>query len=79
VNETKKSGPVEVWLRQRNLEVTGLLVYEDESGEPVTVRSLTMRGAEREVTSQLRAQGFEPTGRWETTADNVEVMRRFRK
>jgi hypothetical protein len=46
------------------------------------VDSLSIRGAEREITGYFINQGYTPVGRWETTAEDrgepVEVMRRFK-
>jgi hypothetical protein len=75
------ASPVEVWLRQRNLAVKGLIVQEDESTEDFATFSLNMRGAQREVTTRMRTEGYVPVGRWETTASShavIETTRRFR-
>ena len=74
-------GPVEVWLTQRNLAVRCRMYREDESGTERSVRSLSMRGAQRELTTQLVLEGYVPAGRWETATANAagaETMRRFR-
>ncbi len=77
-----KPGPVEVWLTQTNMEITGQLVFEDESARVVHVESLSMRGAQRETTAWLIDLGYEPAGRWgteyESERDGIEVVRRFR-
>jgi hypothetical protein len=76
------SGPVEVWLTQRNIEITCMIVFEDESADNPSVESLSMRGAQREMTSYLLAHGYEPAGRWETETGEegggTETVRRFR-
>lgn len=66
------SGPIEVWLTQKNLEVTCSIVHEDESTTGLDVDSLSMRGAQREITGWLIAHGYEPAGRWQ---DEVEASR----
>ena len=74
--------PVEVWLTQRNLEVTCRVVNEDESVEGLTVDSLSMRGAQREITGWFIDQGYRPVGRWTSyvdgdTGEGLESSRRF--
>ena len=73
-------GPIEVWLTQRNMEVVCLLVREDESAYHPSVDSLSMRGAQREITGWLVDQGYEPVGRWEYAPDtfNGECSRHFK-
>ncbi len=83
--EQEKPSPVEVWLTQRNLVITCREVHEDET---VTerpqewVESLSLRGAQREVTGWYLEQGYVPVGRWEyataAAADWAECFRRFR-
>lgn len=60
-----KTQPIEVWLSQPNLEVTCRIVYEDERTDTLDIGSLSMRGAQREVTGYLIKQGYTPAGRWE--------------
>jgi hypothetical protein len=69
-------GPIEVWLSQTNMQVRCWYVREDESTAELDVDSLSLRGAEREVTGVLISEGFKPVGRWAEEADG-EVMRRF--
>jgi len=72
------NGPIEVWLRQRNMEVSCTVVAEDETTQNLDVDSLSMRGAEREMTGWLISQGYKPVGRWQTEDDGgQEVSRRF--
>jgi hypothetical protein len=77
-----RRGPIEVWLRQKNLEITCEVVQEDESVTTLSVDSLSIRGAEREITGRFVSQGYAPAGRWQTTAEHegeaVEVVRRFK-
>jgi hypothetical protein len=65
VNDTPAASPIEVWLSQKNMEITCAIVYEDESTEYLDVDSLSMRGAQREITGHLLKQGYKPVGRWE--------------
>jgi hypothetical protein len=60
-----KTQPIEVWLSQPNLEVACRIVYEDERTDSLGVESLSMRGAQREVTGFLIERGYTPAGRWE--------------
>jgi hypothetical protein len=77
-----KSGPIEVWLRQANLEVVCNVVYEDETSAQYEVSSMSMRGAQREMTSFFIAEGYKPVGRWEVEASDangaLETVRRFK-
>ena len=75
-------GPVEVWLSQKNMQVTCTVVHEDEHTEELDVDSLSMRGAQREVTGWLISQGFKPAGRWQAEQVDpgespVETSRQF--
>jgi hypothetical protein len=60
----EKPSPIEVWLRQRNLSVSCKVVHADESTEELEIDSLSMRGAQREITGSLIKQGYKPDGRW---------------
>jgi hypothetical protein len=76
--------PIEVWLRQRRMQITCQIVHEDESvDDSLGVDSLSMRGAQREVTGRLIKDGYEPTGRWDGDSDpengtTTECSRWFR-
>jgi hypothetical protein len=78
-----KGGPIEVWLSQKNLEVTCTLVREDESTTDFDVESISLRGAQREITGWLIDEGYQPAGRWTAEVEPAydgtvsEVMRRF--
>jgi hypothetical protein len=82
-NQFETAKAIEVWLRKNNIEVTCTVVFEDESTEALGVDSLSLRGAQREVTGQIIAMGFEPAGRWQdegTEADMAEeASRQFRR
>jgi hypothetical protein len=72
--------PIEVWLRQDNMKVDCWIVYDDEAtDEDIPIKSLSMRGAQREITGYLIAEGYEPVGRWSTEdEDGRETVRQFR-
>jgi len=77
-----KTGPIEVWLTRNNLAVTCRAVHEDESTDEYEVDSLSMRGAQREITGFLIRQGYNPVGRWSVQHDGgdgaSETSRAFR-
>jgi hypothetical protein len=73
----EKPNPIEVWLTQENMKVLGMAVREDESIEELLVISLSMRGAQREISGNLIKVGYKPDGRWVQEADG-ETWRRFR-
>lgn len=81
INDTKSS-PIEVWLSQKNMQVLCTVVREDESTYTLDVDSLSMRGAQREITGYLIGEGYTPVGRWEDQADKddtvAEAVRRFK-
>ena len=73
---TTKKGPIEVWLTQPNLEVSCMIVHEDESTDVgFDVTSMTMRGAQREMTGWFISQGYTPVGRWESARSKLEDIR----
>jgi hypothetical protein len=75
----EKPSPIEVWLRQRNLTVRCKVVYGGESTEELEIDSLSMRGAQREITGWLISQGYKPDGRWAAEARvDHETWRRFK-
>lgn len=80
----KQTGPIEVWLTQANLTVTCTIVYNDESTSSLDVDSLSMRGAQREITGWFIQAGYKPDGRWTIEARddredvNLQTWRRFR-
>jgi hypothetical protein len=86
LNRTPLPSPIEVWLSQANMEITCTVVLEDESTSTLDVNSLSMRGAQREITGYLVAQGYSPVDRWEVEAHSddgyggkeaVETSRKF--
>jgi hypothetical protein len=81
-NDTKPS-PIEVWLRQDNMQINCMVVHEDETTHSLEIDSLSMRGAQREITGWLISDGYEPVGRWQVEHDDsamqaAETVRRFK-
>jgi hypothetical protein len=79
------TSPIEVWLTKKNIEVAARAVFEDESTLDLNVVSLSMRGAQREITGHLLEWGYEPADRWTyATEDYIgtdeisEAVRKFR-
>jgi hypothetical protein len=77
------TSPIEVWLSQRNMEITCRVVAEDETAELLDVDSLSMRGAQREITGYLIDQGYQPVGRWtaesyDADGEAAETVRQFK-
>jgi hypothetical protein len=70
---TDRSSPIEVWLTQKNMTVTCRVVHEDESTEDLDIASLSMRGAQREITGWLLKWGYKPDGRWTTEEEDDQV------
>jgi hypothetical protein len=65
------------------MEITCTVVREDESTYEPDVESLSMRGAQREITGWLINDGYEPVGRWQVEHDDramqaAETVRRFK-
>ena len=73
-------GPIEVWLDQANIVVYARIKFEDGTESELHVESLSMRGAQREVTGYLIEQGYQPAERWDVRADgdHITAMRQFR-
>jgi hypothetical protein len=69
----EKASPIEVWLTQQNMTVTCKVVHEDESTQELDINSLSMRGAQREITGWLISQGYKPDGRWTTEVEDDHV------
>ncbi len=77
MTDTRPS-PIEVWLTKGNIQITCRMVHEDETTQEVDVDSLSMRGAQREITGYFIGQGYKPVGRWEyEDEDGDESVRRF--
>lgn len=74
------TGPVVVVLVQAGvLSVSCTVTHDDGSTETTPVVALSMRGAQRELTSKLRHDGYRPVGRWVTSIDHVRSSRKFRE
>lgn len=58
------------------------VVFDDESSEQLDIDSLSMMGAQREITAYLIDRGYNPVGRWEARARTdgkaAEVSRKFK-
>lgn len=87
----QRYGPAcEIWLSQANMQITCMVVREDETTDSLDVESLSMRGAQREITGYLISGGYKPAGRWQDSRDldngrpenwidgATEVMRQFK-
>lgn len=63
-------GPVVVVLVHAGyVSIKCTLTYDDRASEWVPVHALSMRGAQRELTSRMRADGYTPVARWVTTGE----------
>jgi hypothetical protein len=82
LNSEPRFRAIEVWLTQRNLTIKCMVVHEDEATHELEMESLSMRGAQREITGELIGLGYTPVGRWESVLDSDqragETVRRFR-
>src|SRR5690242_18337630 len=76
INTDPPASPVEVWLTKKTFEIDCMIVHENESTERIDVDSLSMRGAQREVTGWLLNRGYKPAGRWESVEEG-ETCRKF--
>ena len=79
----RKAGPIEVWLSKPNIEITCTVVRDDETTTRLDIDSLSMRGAQREITGWLIRQGYTPAGRWDYETDTAddegsECVRQFK-
>lgn len=87
MTDEPKPSPIEVWLRQANMQITCMVVHEDETTQNLDVDSLSMRGAQREMTGWFLKEGYVAVGRWENeyfehdgvdAVAPVETFRRFK-
>jgi hypothetical protein len=87
LNRTPLPSPIEVWLSRANTGFTCTVVLENEKTSTLDVNSLSMRGAQREITGYLIERGYTPVGDWEVEAasddgnggkDTVESSRTFK-
>jgi hypothetical protein len=59
-------------LSRKNIEIFCTLVFEDESVSYPTVDSVSVRGAQRELTGLLVAHGYTPAGRWSDEGEDED-------
>jgi hypothetical protein len=59
-------------LSRKNLEITCTLVFEDESVSYPQPRSMSVRGAQREITGLLVKNGYTPVGRWSEASEDED-------
>jgi acetylornithine deacetylase/succinyl-diaminopimelate desuccinylase-like protein len=72
------NGPVVVVVAHAGvLSMRCTITHDDGHSETPRVFALSMRAAQRELTSRLRSDGYTPVGRWVTTA--TESTRTFRE
>lgn len=45
------------------------LTHDNGASEWAPVKALSMRGAQRELTTRMKADGYTPVGRWVTTEE----------
>jgi hypothetical protein len=64
-------------LTRKNLEITCTLVFEDESVSYPQPHSISLRGAQREVTGMLVSTGYIPTGRWDDEGEDEDGYREW--
>jgi hypothetical protein len=66
MSDTKPRAPqaLQAVLSRKNIEIFCTLVFEDESVSYPTVSSVSLRGAQRQITGWLVAHGYMPIGRW---------------
>ena len=76
------SSGVEIWLRLDGLRVVCNIVNADESTYRREIDSLSLRGAQREITGYLIGYGYRPEDGWTVEAVGesgvaAEAWRRF--
>jgi hypothetical protein len=59
-------------LSRKNIEIFCTLVFEDESTSYPIVNSVSVRGAQRELTGLLVAHGYTPVGRWSDEGEDED-------
>ena len=78
------TSPIEVWLTEKDFGVGCRIVADTEPGiTSPNIDSVSMRGAQREVSMYLAGHGYRPVGRWKTEAENekgnsIETSRQFK-
>src|ERR1017187_1706872 len=64
-------------LTRKHLEIICTLVFEDESVSYPQPRSVSLRGAQREVTGMLVSTGYIPAGRWSEEEEDEDGYREW--
>jgi hypothetical protein len=64
-------------LSRKNIEISCILVREDETASYPRLDSLSVRGAQREITSMLVGQGYVPAGRWSDDGEDDDGYREW--
>jgi hypothetical protein len=66
MSNTRRRRPqaVQAVLSRKNIEIFCTLVFEDESVSYPVIASVSVRGAQREITGRLVGIGYTPVGRW---------------
>ena len=64
-------------LTRKNIEITCMLVFEDESVSYPQPRSVSVRGAQREITGLLVSKGYIPAGRWSEETEDEDGYREW--
>lgn len=59
-------------LSRKNIEISCTLVFEDESVSYQEVDSVSVRGAQREITGMLVAHGYVPAARWSEDGEDQD-------
>lgn len=67
-----------VYLSKPSIEVGCHIEREDTTTAQWGIESVTMRGAQREITTRLRGRGYQPAGRWVLTGGEIECFRAYR-
>ena len=64
------NGPVVVVLVHAGVvSIRCTVNHDDGDHHTLSVKALSMRGAQRELTSRMRHDGYEPVARWVTTEE----------
>lgn len=68
---------IKIWTSRSGFHIAAFEEREDGQREEIQVRSVHLRGAQGELTSLYKSQGWEPIGRWAAVDENW--YRLFRK
>ena len=79
MTDTKNRRPqaLRAVLTRKHLEITCTLVFENESVSYPQPRSVSLRGAQREVTGMLVSTGYIPAGRWSEEEEDEDGYREW--